>query len=558
MPASIACAKAGVTTGEWGFALRESVRRVPRADRRRPRAAQRDRGPRRRARRRRPRVAQARPAAEIPGRQARPRRPFQRRRADRGARARRRHGGGLRGHPPDPGRDRRSGAREGRARGRAVDPVRLARAAGDRTWSRACKSAGLDDVPVVVGGIIPPEDAQALQQAGVAAVYTPKDFELNRIMADIVRIVDRNRGVARCGCCRRRSRAESSAALRDCNAVRNEQSFQSPRAPPGARLSAAGASRATPARLDSLRRRRERDARSRPSPPLDGRVVSSGGSDEETHSRRHQHGRARRRAAARRSRRPAGGVPRAAKLCDLHLDRFLFRRPWRRRLGPQGRDHRAVRRSAAPSSGRRGPLSTSAAGSPAARSAPTTRPAPGSSVSRRTPAGRISPATPRARAASSGSRRTAARRWTRSAPLPAGWASRSIASCSTARAAPPSPTTSTNSTRSPRTEPTRPAGAGWRARGIEYSFTDNWSAKFEYNYLDFGTRAVRFTDTTGLFPRYQHPRAHPRRQSRHQLSLRLGAGRRHLLTRRDHAHASGGTTDPSTRVSALGLSGLAR
>ena len=51
------------------------------------------------------------------------------------------------------------------------------------------KGAGLD-VPVVVGGIIPPEDAQALQKAGVAAVYTPKDFELNRIMADIVRIVD--------------------------------------------------------------------------------------------------------------------------------------------------------------------------------------------------------------------------------------------------------------------------------------------------------------------------------------------------------------------------------
>ena len=73
---------------------------------------------------------------------------------------------------------------------------------------------------------------------------------------------------------------------------------------------------------------------------------------------------------------------------------------------------------------------------------------------------------------------------------------------------------------------------GWMAgAGIEYSFTDNWSAKIEYNYLDFGTRAVRFTDTTGtFFPRYQHPRAHPRRQSRHQLSLRLGAGRRHLLT----------------------------
>src|SRR3954470_22967566 len=53
------------------------------------------------------------------------------------------------------------------------------------------RQAGLDDIPIVVGGIIPPEDAQMLQEAGVAAVYTPKDFELNRIMADIVRIVDR-------------------------------------------------------------------------------------------------------------------------------------------------------------------------------------------------------------------------------------------------------------------------------------------------------------------------------------------------------------------------------
>jgi (2R)-ethylmalonyl-CoA mutase len=52
------------------------------------------------------------------------------------------------------------------------------------------QTAGLGDVPVVVGGIIPPEDAQALQQAGVAAVYTPKDFELNRIMADVLRIVE--------------------------------------------------------------------------------------------------------------------------------------------------------------------------------------------------------------------------------------------------------------------------------------------------------------------------------------------------------------------------------
>jgi len=52
------------------------------------------------------------------------------------------------------------------------------------------RAAGLE-VPVVVGGIIPPEDEAALRQAGVAAVYTPKDFELNRIMADIIQIVDR-------------------------------------------------------------------------------------------------------------------------------------------------------------------------------------------------------------------------------------------------------------------------------------------------------------------------------------------------------------------------------
>ena len=52
------------------------------------------------------------------------------------------------------------------------------------------KEAGITDMPVVVGGIIPPEDALALEEAGVAAVYTPKDFELNRIMSDVVRIVE--------------------------------------------------------------------------------------------------------------------------------------------------------------------------------------------------------------------------------------------------------------------------------------------------------------------------------------------------------------------------------
>jgi ethylmalonyl-CoA mutase len=52
------------------------------------------------------------------------------------------------------------------------------------------RDAGRGDVPVVVGGIIPPEDARALRQFGVAAVYTPKDYEINRIMNDVIRIVE--------------------------------------------------------------------------------------------------------------------------------------------------------------------------------------------------------------------------------------------------------------------------------------------------------------------------------------------------------------------------------
>ena len=52
------------------------------------------------------------------------------------------------------------------------------------------RAEGLSDIPVIVGGIIPPEDEKILKQAGVAAVYTPKDFDLNAIMSDIVKIVD--------------------------------------------------------------------------------------------------------------------------------------------------------------------------------------------------------------------------------------------------------------------------------------------------------------------------------------------------------------------------------
>ena len=50
--------------------------------------------------------------------------------------------------------------------------------------------AGLGHIPLIVGGIIPDEDAKRLLAMGVARVYTPKDFELNMIMSDIVTLAD--------------------------------------------------------------------------------------------------------------------------------------------------------------------------------------------------------------------------------------------------------------------------------------------------------------------------------------------------------------------------------
>ena len=54
------------------------------------------------------------------------------------------------------------------------------------------RAAGLGHVPVIVGGIIPDDDAERLRAMGVARVYTPKDFELNTIMQDIVTLADRD------------------------------------------------------------------------------------------------------------------------------------------------------------------------------------------------------------------------------------------------------------------------------------------------------------------------------------------------------------------------------
>ena len=190
MPASIECAKAGVTTGEWGAALREVF-------------------------------GEYRAPTGVAGAAAHAGEGLERVRAE-VERVSRKLGRRIKFLVGKPGLDGHSNGAEQiavRARDAGMDViyegirltpaeiVEAARKQGAHVVGLSIlsgshvplvkdvvarmKTAGLDGVPVVVGGIIPPEDAQALQQAGVAAVYTPKDFELNRIMADIVRIVDR-------------------------------------------------------------------------------------------------------------------------------------------------------------------------------------------------------------------------------------------------------------------------------------------------------------------------------------------------------------------------------
>ncbi|GAA2035116.1 protein meaA [Terrabacter terrae] len=60
---------------------------------------------------------------------------------------------------------------------------------------RGLRDAGAGDVPVIVGGIIPESDAAALRAAGVAMVFTPKDFGLNEIMAEMVGVIRSARGL---------------------------------------------------------------------------------------------------------------------------------------------------------------------------------------------------------------------------------------------------------------------------------------------------------------------------------------------------------------------------
>jgi ethylmalonyl-CoA mutase len=189
MPASIACAKAGVTTGEWGFALREAFGEY-RAPTGVGRAVRND----------------AEGLDDL--------------RAD-VERVSRKLGRRIKFLVGKPGLDGHSNGAEqiatrardagmevvydgirftpdelvGAAREQDVHVIGLSILSGGHVSLvedvlARMRAAGVDHVPVVVGGIIPPEDATALKAAGVAAVYTPKDFELNRIMFDVVRIVE--------------------------------------------------------------------------------------------------------------------------------------------------------------------------------------------------------------------------------------------------------------------------------------------------------------------------------------------------------------------------------
>jgi ethylmalonyl-CoA mutase len=189
MPATIAAARAGVTTGEWSEALREvfGSYRAPTG------------------------VGEA--AAPAAGEEMAELR-------DEVARVSEQLGRTLKILVGKPGLDGHSNGAEQiavRARDAGMDvvyegirltPAQIARSAVDEGVHviglsilsgshrelipdvvTALREAGGGDIPVVVGGIIPDADVEGLRKAGVAAVFTPKDFELTRILRAIVQIV---------------------------------------------------------------------------------------------------------------------------------------------------------------------------------------------------------------------------------------------------------------------------------------------------------------------------------------------------------------------------------
>ena len=189
MPASIACAKAGVTTGEWGETLRRvfGEYRAPTGvtpETASPGAAERhspDGGRSRGALGETPRLVVGKP--------------------------------GLDGHSNgaeqialrarDVGMDvTYDGIRQtpaeivARARETKAHVIGLSILSGShvplvREVKARLRLEGLDHIPLVVGGIISAEDENVLRNMGVAAIYTPKDYALDTIMADIVRVVGR-------------------------------------------------------------------------------------------------------------------------------------------------------------------------------------------------------------------------------------------------------------------------------------------------------------------------------------------------------------------------------
>ncbi len=192
MPASIVCAKAGVTTGEWGTALRKVFGEY-RAPTGVGRAVRNDAAG----------LDEVRAAVDA---------------------ASRRLGKRLKFLVGKPGLDGHSNGAEQiavRARdagmevvyqGIRLTPAEIVDAAQKekvhmvglsilsgshvplvREVMEKLRGEGLN-VPVVVGGIIPPEDEVLLKKSGVAAVFTPKDYEVNRILIDLVKIVEQAAG----------------------------------------------------------------------------------------------------------------------------------------------------------------------------------------------------------------------------------------------------------------------------------------------------------------------------------------------------------------------------
>ncbi|NJS40164.1 MAG: protein meaA, partial [Rhodobacteraceae bacterium] len=189
MPASIACAKAGVTTGEWGAAMRALYGEY-----------------------RAPTGVSQNPSNRTEGLE-----PVR----DAVARAAKNLGHPLRLLLGKPGLDGHSNGAEQiatRARdcgmeitydGIRLTPAEIVQAAVERKpdviglsilsgshvalieeTMKLLRDQGLDHTPLVVGGIIPEDDAQTLRAMGVARVYTPKDFQLNQIMLDLVALAD--------------------------------------------------------------------------------------------------------------------------------------------------------------------------------------------------------------------------------------------------------------------------------------------------------------------------------------------------------------------------------